>query len=241
MKILLVEDDKMHLAYLKDQIDNCFGNEVQVHLARNGREAEERALSADILAIVMDLRMRDQNGIDAARIIWGRRPETRILFWSNYSDQAYLRGISKIVPTEAAYGYVLKTASTDRLALALRAVLVEGQIMIDREVHSLQSTQAQSPNTLTEAEHAILLDLAIGLTDKIIAERRGLSLRTVQNRLITLYEKLEEPVLHVDANDLQMNKRVRTIANAITRGIINPELLTQADKDFRLWTQKTRI
>src|SRR5690606_1547810 len=44
-----------------------------------------------------------------------------------------------IRPDNSAYGYVLKTAPPERLALALRAVLAEGQILIDREVHSLNS------------------------------------------------------------------------------------------------------
>ncbi len=37
------------------------------------------------------LQMASRNGIEAARTIWKERPETRILFWSNYSDEAYVR------------------------------------------------------------------------------------------------------------------------------------------------------
>lgn len=71
--------------------------------------------------------MRERNGIDAARTIWSERPETRILFWSNYADEAYLRGLTRIVPVGSPYGYVLKTAPVQRLHLAMRAVLVEGR------------------------------------------------------------------------------------------------------------------
>ncbi len=42
--------------------------------------------------------MNERNGIEAARTIWKERPDTRILFWSNYSDEAYVRGVSRIVP-----------------------------------------------------------------------------------------------------------------------------------------------
>jgi DNA-binding NarL/FixJ family response regulator len=69
----------------------------------------------------MDLQMHPRNGIEAARTIWRERPRTRILFWSNYSDEAYVRGVSRIVPPGAAYGYILKSASDERLRLALRA------------------------------------------------------------------------------------------------------------------------
>lgn len=238
MHILLVEDDKMHLAYLRDQITATFGSSARVDVAQDGREAETLARAEQIPAVVMDLRMKDRSGIDAARVIWGERPDTRVLFWSNYSDEAYLRGISRIVPDAAAYGYVLKTASSERLALALRAVLFEGQVMIDREVHSLQSSQIRSPDALTEVEHAILLDVAIGLPDKAIAERRGLSLRTVQNRLTTLYQKLgEDP----DSDcGIGLNKRMRTVTNALIRKLINSEILEEADRDLQLWMSRQR-
>src|SRR5690606_5761295 len=122
------------------------------------------------------------------------------------------RGISQIVPEDSAYGYVLKTASRERLKLALRAVLVEGQIMVDREVHRFQRRNASPRNALDDSEYAVLLDLALGLQDKTIAARRGMSLRTVQNRLLSLYEKLgvEEAEGHV------LNKRVRALNRAIT-------------------------
>ncbi len=240
MKVLLVEDDEMHLTYLKEQVGRTLGDDVELTVARNGSEAEDLARTKQINAIVMDLRMRDRNGIEAARVIWRERPGTRILFWSNYSDEAYQRGIARIVPQNASYGYVLKTASSDRLSLALQAVLVEGQVMIDREVYSMQNSAARSSQTLTEVEYGILLDVAIGLPDKVIAERKNLSLRTVQNRLITLYEKLEELDQDVLVSEVPMNKRVRTVANALTRKLINQELLAQTNQDFRQWLASKR-
>jgi DNA-binding NarL/FixJ family response regulator len=169
MHMLIVEDDEMHLVYLKKQLLKTFGDSMRIDVARNGHEAELLARSGQIMTIVMDLRMKDRNGIEAARVIWRERPDTRILFWSNYSNEAYLRGIARIVPDKAVYGYVLKTASAGRLALALKVVLLEGQIMIDREVSSLQNAQNRSPDALTEMEYVILLDVAIGLPDKIIS------------------------------------------------------------------------
>lgn len=82
--------------------------------------------------------MATRNGIEAARTIWKKRPETHILFWSNYSDEAYVRGVSRIVPDGAAYGYVLKSASDERHRLALRSIFIESQCVIDREVRGLQ-------------------------------------------------------------------------------------------------------
>jgi DNA-binding NarL/FixJ family response regulator len=184
-------------------------------------------------AVVMDLRMSQRNGIEAAQTLWQERADTRILFWSNYADEAYLRGISAIVPEDSAYGYLLKTAPRDRLKLALRAVLVEGQIMVDREIHRLQRRTASPRNTLDDSEFAVLVDLGLGLQDRMIAERRGMSLRTVQNRLLSLYDKLG--VEDATDGDTPINKRVRALNRALVTRTLNVETLETAERDFEQW------
>jgi DNA-binding NarL/FixJ family response regulator len=178
MKILLVEDDGMHISYLKEMVASALPEVTEVLVASNGRDGEIQARTHKIFSIIMDLRMKERNGIEATRTIWAERPSTRILFWSNYSDEAYLRGIARIVPKEAAYGYVLKTASASRMHLALRSVLMEAQIVVDREIHQIQHRQNWSSAALTDGELAILMDLALGLHDKMIAKRLKISLRT---------------------------------------------------------------
>ncbi|WP_298852074.1 response regulator transcription factor [uncultured Ruegeria sp.] len=241
MKVLLVEDDSMHANYLRELVHDALPEATEVSLATNGRDGEEQARRHAVEAIVMDLRMKERNGIEAARTIWSERPDTRILFWSNYSDEAYLRGIARIVPKEAAYGYVLKTASPSRMHLALRAVLVEAQIMVDREIHHIQRNQSRSGEELTEVELAILSDLALGLPDKTIAIRRKLALRTVQNRLLSIYEKLDVGDLPLNGFDIAINKRVRAVSKAMTSQILNRETILSAEKELGLWWQRTQI
>lgn len=235
MRVLLVEDDQFHASYMEDVLAETLPEVTEIFHAVNGEEAEHEARALAIDAVVMDLRMSRRNGIEAARTLWTERPETRILFWSNYADEAYLRGIAAIVPEDSAYGYLLKTAPRDRLKLALRAVLVEGQIMVDREIHRLQRRAASPRNTLDDSEFAVLLDLAIGLQDRIIAERRGMSLRTVQNRLLSLYEKLG--VDDEASDDMPLNKRVRALNRALVTRTLNIETLETAQRDFERWQQ----
>ncbi|KUP90787.1 response regulator transcription factor [Tritonibacter horizontis] len=236
MKVLLVEDDQFHASWMEEMLADALPEVSEIFHAQNGAEAEREARLLSIQAVVMDLRMATRNGIEAARTLWQERPETRILFWSNYADEAYLRGITAIVPEDSAYGYVLKTAPRDRLKLALRAVLIEGQIMVDREIHRLQRRQATPWATLDDSEFAVLLDLAIGLQDKRIAERRGMSLRTVQNRLLALYDKLG-----VDAEETEpLNKRVRALNRALVTRILNIEALEAAQRDFDQWSATRR-
>ncbi|MGB0659219.1 MAG: response regulator [Mangrovicoccus sp.] len=230
MKVLVVEDDQFHAQFLQDAIADELPEVTETLHALDGAEGEAEAHAGRFEAVVMDLQMERRNGIEAARSIWARRPETRILFWSNYSDEAYLRGISRIVPEASAYGYVLKTASRARLKLALRAVLLEGQIMVDREVHR-QQRSASPQSALDESEYAVLLDLATGLQDKLIAERRNMSLRTVQNRLLSLYDKLGVS----EECGPALNKRVRAVQMAIRGKILNAVILENAEEEYRRW------
>lgn len=231
MRALIVEDDQFHRSYIQDALAEALPEVSEIFQASNGAAGEEEARQGGIEAIVMDLQMGQRNGIEAARTIWAERPQSRILFWSNYADEAYLRGIAQIVPEDSAYGYVLKTASRDRLKLALRAVLIEGQIVVDREIHRLQRQGASPRSGLDDSEFAVLIDLALGLQDKLIAERRGMSLRTVQNRLLSLYEKLD-----VDSDDgLTLNKRVRALNRALVTRTINIETLDAAQRDLDAW------
>ncbi|MEQ8739387.1 MAG: response regulator, partial [Hoeflea sp.] len=118
MKTLIVEDDPLHRAYLRDAIAGSLPECQEIIEASDGLAGEQMAREHNALHIVMDLQMSTRTGIEAARSIWRERPETCILFWSNYADEAYVRGVSRIVPEGAAYGYVLKTASDQRLKLA---------------------------------------------------------------------------------------------------------------------------
>lgn len=240
MKILLVEDDQFHLNYLSDAVRQAVPEAKDILHAANGIEGEDKARAQDVPAIVMDLQMKERNGIDAARTIWAERPGTRILFWSNYSDEAYLRGIARIVPADSSYGYVLKTATQERLHLALRAVLVEAQIVVDREIHSVQQRQTRTHDTLTDSEYAVLIDMSLGLSDKWIAKRQGMSLRTVQNRLLSLYDKLGVDDLGPMGGEPAVNKRTRAFTRALNLRAINAESLESAERDLRKWMQRQR-
>ncbi|MFW2541211.1 response regulator [Primorskyibacter sp. 2E107] len=238
MRVLIVEDDQFHASYLQDVLAEALPEVTEILHASNGYEGEEEARLGGIDAVVMDLQMEHRNGIEAARTLWAERPQSRILFWSNYADEAYLRGIARIVPEDSAYGYVLKTASPARLKLALRAVLLEGQIMVDREIHRLQKRGASPRTALDDSEFAVLLDLALGLQDKTIAERRSMSLRTVQNRLLSLYDKLG--VEGDGAGSLTLNKRVRALNRALVTRTLNIETLEAAQRDLDAWLNGNR-
>ncbi len=239
MKVLIVEDDPLHRSYLSEAVRAALPECLVVIEAENGMVGERLARENKSAHVVMDLQMNARNGIEAARTIWKERPDTRILFWSNYADEAYVRGVSRIVPPGAAYGYVLKSASDDRLKLALRSIFIESQCVIDREVRGLQQKSLGNANGLTESEYEILVDIALGLTDRAIASRRSLSLRSVQNRLQRLYEKLE--VYHPGGQteeDNRFNLRARAVSIALLRKLLNYSALERAESELAEWLEQ---
>ncbi|CAN7382775.1 response regulator transcription factor [Rhizobium sp. LjRoot254] len=241
MQVLIVEDDPLHRSYLNEAVRAALPECDQVIEAESGTTGERLAREYKAAHIIMDLQMSVRNGIEAARTIWKERPDTRILFWSNYADEAYVRGVSRIVPEGAAYGYVLKSASDDRLRLALRSIFIESQCVIDREVRGLQQRSQNRAGGLTESEYEILLDISLGLTDNVIARRRGLSLRSVQNRLQQLYAKLEVYRPYgADGDEGLFNLRARAVAVAILRKLLNASSLEKEDQELRFWLDRHR-
>ncbi|ACM29706.1 response regulator transcription factor [Rhizobium rhizogenes] len=241
MKVLIIEDDPLHRSYLNEAVRAALPECETVLEAENGNAGERLARDFRSAHVVMDLQMSPRNGIEAARTIWKERPETRILFWSNYSDEAYVRGVSRIVPQGAVYGYVLKSASDDRLRLALRSIFIESQCVIDREVRGMQQKSLGNANGFTDAEYEILIDIALGMTDRAIAQRRNLSVRSVQNRLQQLYEKLDVyQSIGGEADGGRFNLRARAVAVAFLRKLLNHSALERAEADLAHWLGRQR-
>lgn len=236
MNVLLVEDDPVHRAFLKEVIEAALPECVQVFEGEDGVAGVQLAHDHRIGAVVMDLQMPRRTGVEAARTIWKERPDTSILFWSNYADEAYVRGIARIVPEGAAYGYILKTASEERLRLALRSLFIEQQCVIDREIRGVQQKTQDQRHGLTDNEYEVLQDIALGLTDRAIASRRNLSLRTVQNRLQQLYEKLDiyQPSDSGERGSA-FNLRARAVNIALLRKLLNRNALEQAEAELQEW------
>lgn len=236
MNVLITEDDPLHRSFLKATIENALPECENILEAEDGVTAMEFVEKEDIFGIVMDLQMPRASGVDAAKEIWRLHPDMRILFWSNYADEAYVRGVARIVPVGAVYGYLLKSASEERLELAVRGVFQEDQCIIDREVRGVQQRSENVLEGLTDSEFEVLTDIALGMTDKAIASRRKISTRGVQSRLKHLYEKLG-----IDQSEVQpnfgpvFNSRTRAVALAMSRGLLNVDGLEASQDDLENW------
>lgn len=242
MNLLIAEDDPFHRSFLRTIVSRALPECGTIFEAVNGEEALDYMAREVIGGVVMDLQMPKASGVAAASVIWNHHPTMRILFWSNYADEAYVRGISRIVPADAVYGYLLKTASEHRLELAVQGVFQEDQCVVDREVRGVQQRSQNIHEGLSDAEFEVLRDIALGMTDKAIAARRSISTRGVQSRLKSLYDKMGiDPTPVTSEIGPAFNSRTRAVAVALARGLLNAEGLAIDEEHYKAWLDKVGL
>lgn len=235
MRVLVAENDPLHRAFVVGVLRDLLNASDEIREAEDGLKTMSSARSWAPDGLILDLQMPNATGVEAAKAIWADKPDTRILFWSNYADESYVRGVDRIVPPQAVYGYVLKSASEERLRFAIHGVLMEEQCVIDPEVRGIQRRAEDRHEGLTDAEYNLLFDIALGMTDRAIALRRGLSTRSVQSHLRQLYCKFGLGDCGQANLRPLLNSRTRAILIAFARGLINVENLRQADARLQRW------
>ena len=233
VSILIVEDDELHRRFLHDTLKESDLGEIDIVEACDGEEAIGLLQKHDFSNVVLDLQMPGKTGVDVARAAWAKNQSTPILFWSNYADEAYVRGICRVAPDKANYGYLLKSTSSSLLKHTISGVFLEGQTIIDRAVNFTRTNSVDNPD-LSATEYEALVDIAIGLTDSAIAEYRSISVRAVQGRLKCVYEKLGvAEVASTKDGTSAMNRRARAVAIALTKRKINSKILDMAEKELQ--------
>ncbi len=233
MKTLIVEDNTAQREHAERLLRERVPAALPVSSVADGAQALLRFREAPAEFLLLDIQLPGKNGIEVAREVWAARPLTRILFWSQFKDEVYVRRLAQIVPPETVYGYVLKSSPDEKLVQAVRAVLCDEQCWLDREVRGVQARALQSPAAVTEAEYEALIDIALGLTDRGVARRRYLSRRGAQNRLHSLYTRLgverdEEP-------GSLYSPRNRAVFEGLRRGLLNADVLAEENTILERW------
>ena len=236
MLVMIAENDGLHRTFARRTVEQLWPGDVEVIEASDGEDAINLAAEREPPHVVLDLQMPKATGIEVARAIWNRRAGTHILFWSNFADEAYVRGVARIVPPGSVYGYVLKSAAEEGMRSALRGVFREGHCIIDREIRGIQHRVQDKFEGITDGEYESLIDIALGLTDRAIAARRGLSIRGAQSRIKHVYDKLGIVPAEDGASDASVfNSRTRAIYLAMARGLINIDALRREQDRLDAW------
>jgi DNA-binding NarL/FixJ family response regulator len=240
LKLLIVDDLPALRQHIGSLVKERVLKDVEIQEAPNGAEGLKLFKSFRPDMIVMDIVMPEMSGIKAAQSIWAEFPRTKILFWSQFHREAYVRELGKIVPDEAIHGYALKGESDEKLVYALTSIMLHDNPYIDPLVRGVQTKLQSKDNSLSDVEYETLLDIMLGLTDKAIASRRHISVRGVQNRLSMLSAKLfkgEDVYLKETAGMEVYNPRTRIVLEGLKRGLIDTDKIGELDQELDEWIE----
>ena len=190
IRILIADDHEVVAEGLKHLVEAQSDLQV-VATVGDGREAVRVAKETEPDVVLMDLSMPELNGADATRAIIDARPECRVIVLSMYAEREYVRRALKA----GATGYVVKRSAAKELVDAIRAVH-GGQRYLSPRVADVviddyaADGKADLLEKLSTREREVLQLLAEGRTGAEIAQRLGLSQKTVETYRARLVEKL---------------------------------------------------
>lgn len=189
MNIIIVDDDSIVRKSLKTILEQE-GDIKVLALGQDAREAVELYHRHKPDVLLLDIRMGELSGLDAADSILKQDKQARILFLTTFSDREYILRALRI----GAKGYLLKQ-DYEGIAAAIRAVH-SGQTVFGAQVvqalPQMMNTR-QAPEKLlevSEREMEVLRLCAEGLSNKEIADSLYLSEGTVRNYISGLLQKL---------------------------------------------------
>lgn len=236
MKVLIAEDLQPMRQHAMQLVQTHLPGPLEFYETDNGLKALQLDEEHNPDFAILDISMPDLSGIKVAEKIWARAPRRKILFWSQYSREAHVRELGKIVPDEAIHGYVLKSESDDVFGHALRSIVTLDNPYISAQIRGLGTMSKDS--SMTDVEFATLMDLVVGLTDKAIAKRHQISVRGTQNRISILFEKLlkgEDKYYQELAGMEILSPRTRAAFIAFRRGLLDPDSMEALEGELKKW------
>jgi len=161
--------------------------------ASDGEEAVKLASELKPDVVVMDIVMPKVNGIEATRKIKEIAPDTAILILTAYDDEEYVLGLLDA----GAAGYLLKSARGRDLVGAIRAIRAGESVLHPNIIARLLKRatvtvvkENKAQGLLSERESEVLRLVALGMSNKEVAEKLFLSQRTVKAHLTSVFNKL---------------------------------------------------
>jgi DNA-binding NarL/FixJ family response regulator len=161
--------------------------------ASDGAEAIACVAREQPAVAIFDIQMPKMNGMDATRQVKKDFPHTRVLILTAYDDDPYIFAALQA----GANGYLLKTASSDEICRAVRAIAAGESALSPTVAKKLvqraaggETAREEIVEPLTERELDVLRLAAKGMSNKQIGVTLSISDRTVQGHLANIYSKL---------------------------------------------------
>ncbi len=195
IRMLLADDHTL----FREGLRALFAGEGDIEVVGEASDGEEAVRKASELrpdVVVMDILMPVLNGIEATRRIRSALPEVKVLVLSMYDDEEHVQRLL----AAGASGCMLKRATSDELVRSLREVVAGGMALdpavaakvVKDYVRRVQREQEAPPSgELTPRELEVLRLVAEGHSNQAIAERLGLSRKTVDVHRTNLMRKLD--------------------------------------------------
>jgi DNA-binding NarL/FixJ family response regulator len=210
IRILIVDDHPVVRHGLRSLLTGHPDLEV-IGTAENGAEVLPFLASHETDVILLDIKMKGQNGIDIARRVRRTHPNVKIIILTTYDDESYLHQALEA----GVHGYLLKSVSHETLPDSVRSVMAGEKLLspslvsdVITNYQKLAHEQARQEAGLTADDLDILNAIAEGLSNKDLAGRFFLSEATTKRRVQEIMEKLN------------VSNRAQAIAEAIRRGWI---------------------
>ena len=190
IRVLLAEDHEVVRQGLKLLIDRQPDMEV-VGEAGDGGAAVDRAGALQPNVVVVDIAMPNMNGLAATRRIREAAPSTAVVALTRYADEAYVQELFHA----GALAYVLKQSPSSELVDAVRAA-ASGRRYLDRSLAARVAGTMASPRArtaappITDRETEVLRLMALGHSNKDIANTLDLSVKTVEVHKANAMRKL---------------------------------------------------
>jgi two-component system, NarL family, response regulator LiaR len=190
IRVVFVDDHEMVRIGVSSYLSAQPDIEV-VGEADDGKKGVALALELRPDIILMDLVMKEMDGIEATRKIIEQWPEAKIIIVTSFLDD------EKVYPAleAGATSYMLKTSKAGEIANAVRATY-HGQSVLEPEVTGKMMVKMRQKNThlphedLTSREIEILLLMAEGKTNQDIADELYIALKTVKTHVSNILSKL---------------------------------------------------
>lgn len=212
---LLVADDHAIVRSGLSMLINAQPDMEVIGTAADGGEAFQKALELQPDIVLMDLSMPPgENGLSATQRLSDAAPHIHILVLTMHDDEEYLFRVLQA----GAHGYILKSAPDADLLTAIRTIHSGAAYLYPSATKSLiqefltrvkRGENLEQFHVLTDREQEILTLIAKGYSNKEIAEKLILSVKTVETHKAKVMEKL------------QMKTRHELVSYALKKGLLD--------------------
>ena len=194
VSIVIADDHSLIRQGLKQVIET--GTNFHIHEAENGKQAYRLIKSEKPVLAVLDIEMPEMTGFEVAKAVKNDTLSTSLIFLTMFKDETMFNKAMDI----GVKGYVLKENTVAEIVKCIHSVLKGNYYLspaiseyLIRRNNSLSApaTDTEGLDLLTPAEIEILKLLADMKTNQEIAEKKNVSIKTVQNHRHNICNKLK--------------------------------------------------